>query len=56
MAYQKEIVIVGVGYVGLPLAMSFSKEFKVTAYDRNPTRIEELKPALTVPTNTPPSL
>ncbi|MEW6055140.1 MAG: nucleotide sugar dehydrogenase [Bdellovibrionota bacterium] len=38
----REIGIVGVGYVGLPLAVCFSKVMKVRAYDRNPTRIQEL--------------
>lgn len=29
------ISIIGVGYVGLPLAISLSKHFKVIAYDLN---------------------
>ncbi len=38
-----KIAIVGLGYVGLPLAVAFSKKFKVIGFDINKTRIEELK-------------
>ena len=31
------------GYVGLPLAVAFSKKFKVVGYDVNKMRVEELK-------------
>ena len=37
-----EIVIVGLGYVGLPLAIEFSKKFKVVGFDINSERISEL--------------
>ncbi len=41
---QKEaIVVVGLGYVGLPLAHAFAKEFKVYGYDCNPKKIALLK-------------
>ena len=36
------ICIVGLGYVGLPLSMAFSKIHKVIGYDSNPNRIKEL--------------
>lgn len=40
----KEIIgVVGLGYVGLPLAHSLSKHFKVVGYDRNSSRIRELR-------------
>ena len=40
----KEIIgIIGVGYVGLPLAINFSKFFKTLAYDNNKKRISELR-------------
>ncbi len=39
----QSIAIIGVGYVGLPLSVGFSKYFQVTAYDRNSKRIDELK-------------
>ena len=38
-----KIAIVGLGYVGLPLAVEFSKHYNVTGYDINTKRINELK-------------
>ena len=35
--------IIGLGYVGLPLAYEFSKYFKVVGFDINKNRIKELK-------------
>ncbi|MBT4951070.1 MAG: nucleotide sugar dehydrogenase [Pelagibacteraceae bacterium] len=40
---NKKICIIGLGYVGLPLAIAFSKKFNVTGYDSNPSRIKELQ-------------
>ena len=37
------IGIVGLGYVGLPLAIVFSKKYKVNAFDINKKKINELK-------------
>ena len=37
------IGIIGLGYVGLPLAVEFSKYYPVTGFDINNKRIEELK-------------
>jgi UDP-N-acetyl-D-galactosamine dehydrogenase len=39
---KKKIAIIGLGYVGLPLAVEFAKKFTVTGYDINPLRIKEL--------------
>jgi UDP-N-acetyl-D-galactosamine dehydrogenase len=36
------IAIIGLGYVGLPLAIEFGKKFKVLGFDINQSRIEEL--------------
>ncbi|MFJ6042641.1 nucleotide sugar dehydrogenase [Brachybacterium paraconglomeratum] len=36
------IAVVGLGYVGLPLAVSFASKFTVIGYDINQKRIEEL--------------
>ena len=36
------IGIIGLGYVGLPLAIEFSKKFKVFGFDTNSNRINEL--------------
>lgn len=37
------IAVIGLGYVGLPLAAEFSKKFEVLGYDIQQSRIEELK-------------
>jgi UDP-N-acetyl-D-glucosamine/UDP-N-acetyl-D-galactosamine dehydrogenase len=37
-----KIAIIGLGYVGLPLAVEFSKKFKVVGFDINLKRIAEL--------------
>ncbi len=39
---DKKIAIIGLGYVGLPLAIEFGKKFKVLGFDINQSRIEEL--------------
>ena len=38
-----KIGIVGLGYVGLPLAIEFGKKFETIGYDINKIRIGELK-------------
>ena len=38
-----KIVIIGLGYVGLPLAVEFAKKYKVIGFDINQNRIEELE-------------
>lgn len=40
---DKKIAVVGLGYVGLPLAVEFAKRYKVVGYDINSKRISELK-------------
>ena len=37
------IAVIGLGYVGLPLAVEFGKQFHTVGYDLNNDRIEELK-------------
>ena len=37
------ICIIGLGYVGLPLAIEFSKKFKIIGYDKDKNRIKSLK-------------
>ena len=39
---NKKICIIGLGYVGLPLAHAFSKKYKVVGFDINKPRIDEL--------------
>jgi UDP-N-acetyl-D-glucosamine/UDP-N-acetyl-D-galactosamine dehydrogenase len=38
-----QLAIIGLGYVGLPLALEFAKKRKVIGFDINEKRIEELK-------------
>jgi len=40
---DKTIAIIGLGYVGLPLAVEFGKKFETIGFDINLDRIEELK-------------
>ena len=44
---KKNICIIGQGYVGLPLALEFSKFFDVLGFDDNQTRINELQNNIT---------
>ncbi len=43
MLSQKKIAVIGLGYVGLPLAIEFGKKYKVLGFDINNDQIEELK-------------
>ena len=38
----KKICIIGLGYVGLPLAHAFAKKYEVIGFDINKSRVEEL--------------
>ena len=42
MTGSPDVVIVGMGYVGLPLAIEFGKVFETIGFDINKSRIEEL--------------
>lgn len=37
------ISVIGIGYIGLPISISFSKYYKTIAFDKNLKRIRELK-------------
>ena len=39
----ENIAIIGLGYVGLPLASEFSEKFCVLGFDNDQIRVEELK-------------
>jgi UDP-N-acetyl-D-galactosamine dehydrogenase len=36
---EKSIAVIGLGYVGLPLALEFAKHFKVIGFDINKSRV-----------------
>jgi len=40
---KHEIAVIGLGYVGLPLALSLAKKFKVIGFDLSAVRIEMMK-------------
>ena len=40
---RKKIAIIGLGYVGLPLAVEFAKKYEVIGFDISKSRITELK-------------
>ncbi len=43
MNYEKnKIAVIGLGYVGLPLAVAFAEKFKVVGFDINTLRVNEL--------------
>jgi UDP-N-acetyl-D-galactosamine dehydrogenase len=39
---QSKIAVIGLGYVGLPLAIEFAKKYDVLGFDINAARVEEL--------------
>jgi UDP-N-acetyl-D-galactosamine dehydrogenase len=41
--HEKRIAVVGLGYVGLPLAVEFSQKYPTTGFDIQSSRIRELK-------------
>jgi len=43
MKNQKNIGIIGLGYVGLPLAVAFSKKFSVIGFDIQSSRVRQLQ-------------
>jgi UDP-N-acetyl-D-glucosamine/UDP-N-acetyl-D-galactosamine dehydrogenase len=40
---EKKIAVIGLGYVGLPLAVEFAKQYPTVGFDINGPRIDELK-------------
>ncbi len=39
---EKKIAIIGLGYVGLPLAVAFAEKYKVIGFDINSSRVDKL--------------
>lgn len=42
-AKEKKLAVIGLGYVGLPIALEFAKKFKVIGFDINEKRIEMMR-------------
>ena len=40
---QRQIAVVGLGYVGLPIAVAFGKHAPVIGFDINKTKVDELR-------------
>ena len=40
---KQRIAVIGLGYVGMPLAVEFAKKFPVVGFDINAQRIAELQ-------------
>ena len=40
---KKKIAIIGLGYVGLPLAVEFARKYQTVGFDLDKNRIKELK-------------
>src|SRR5512143_247336 len=40
---ERKVAIVGLGYVGLPIAVAFGKQHRVIGFDINTSKIEELR-------------
>lgn len=43
MLEDRKIAVIGLGYVGLPLAIEYGKKYRVIGYDVNANRVEELE-------------
>jgi UDP-N-acetyl-D-galactosamine dehydrogenase len=43
IAREATIAVIGLGYVGLPLAVALSRHFRVTGFDIDPERVRELQ-------------
>jgi UDP-N-acetyl-D-galactosamine dehydrogenase len=42
-AKNKTLAVIGLGYVGLPIALAFARKFKVIGFDIKPERVEMLR-------------
>jgi UDP-N-acetyl-D-galactosamine dehydrogenase len=40
---EESVALIGLGYVGLPIALAFAKKIKVVGFDINPSRVELMK-------------
>jgi len=40
---QSNIAVIGLGYVGLPIALEFAKKFRVIGFDINENRIQDMR-------------
>ena len=43
LAKEKKVGVIGLGYVGLPIALEFAKHLSVIGFDINADRVEMMK-------------
>lgn len=43
LAHRESIMVIGLGYIGWPLAMLLAQKYQVMGYDANPRRMQELQ-------------
>ena len=43
MQQSPKITIIGLGYVGLPLAVAFAEQYQVVGFDINTQRLQDLR-------------
>ena len=43
LAKQKQVAVIGLGYVGLPLALALARHFRVIGYDTDADRIDQMQ-------------
>ena len=46
--HQSTICVIGLGYVGLPLAIEFAKKYPTIGFDLNKERIKQLKESIDI--------
>src|SRR6185295_9773964 len=46
VAREKKLAVIGLGYVGLPIALEFAKKTSVIGFDINQNRIEMMKKSI----------
>lgn len=52
--YEERIAVIGLGYVGFPLAVEFSKQYRVTGYDLDHEKIDRLRKGIDMADGTKP--
>ena len=48
MKIDRDVAVIGLGYVGLPLAVEFGKKYKTIGFDINQKRINELRDGIDI--------
>jgi UDP-N-acetyl-D-galactosamine dehydrogenase len=43
LSKEKTLAVIGLGYVGLPIALEFAKKIKVIGFDINAQRVEMMR-------------